>query len=314
MPENLSGTPIEGGDHTGRTAAITGAAWGLLAAAIAAGWLVFTRMGHERTLNGYDLVALRYGVAALLLLPLVYQQRSSLASYRWPVVTLLVLGGGFPYGLAAVWGLKFAPAAHAGALIAGTIPMFTALFSVAFLAQRLRSRQALGLALTVVGAGAIGGLGVATGFGEQSIGHVLFLVGAMLWSIYTVTLRKFGVPPLQATALVCVWSALIYLPIYPVAFGSAIATAPLSELLFQALYQGVLAGVVFFVAFNRSVQVLGSSGGAVFLAMVPILAALFAIPVLGEYPGIGEVFGIVAATTGVYLVTGARLHLKSVVP
>jgi drug/metabolite transporter (DMT)-like permease len=251
MTENTSASPIKPGNYADRSAAITGAAWGLLAAAIAAGWLVFTRMGHERTLTGYDLVALRYGVAAILLLPLVYRQRSHLAKHRWPAVTLLVLGGGFPYGLAAVWGLKFAPAAHGGALIAGTIPTFTALFGIVFLAQRLRSRQVLGLALTVIGAGAIGGLGLASELGDQSIGHALFLVGAMLWSLYTVTLRRFGVPPLQGTAIVCVWSALIYVPIYPFVLRTGIATAPLSEILFQAFYQGVLV-----VPFSSSYSVM----------------------------------------------------------
>ena len=133
-----AGDPVQGG-------IFTGAAWGLLAALIAAGWLVFTRMGHAGILNGYDLVALRYGVAALILLPYAVRHRSLLVGHGWGALTLLILGGGFPYGLAAVWGLSFAPVAHGGALMAGTIPTFTAMFGVAILAQRLQSRQVLGL-------------------------------------------------------------------------------------------------------------------------------------------------------------------------
>lgn len=285
-----------------------GAVWGLFAALIAAGWLVFTRMGHARTLNGYDLVALRYGVAGLILLPYAYRHRSLLVGHGWPALTLLVLGGGFPYGLAAVWGLSFAPVAHGGALIAGTIPTFTALFGVAILAQRLQTRQIFGLVLTVIGAAAIGGLGLFSEFGSQTIGHALFLVGAMLWALYTVTLRKFGVPPLQATTIVCVGSALLYVPFYPFVLGTQITTAPWSEILFQAVYQGVIAGVVFFVAFNRAVELLGSARAAVFLALVPVLAVLMAGPILGEIPNAWEIFGIAAATSGVYFVTGARLR------
>ena len=295
-----------GGDPVQRNI-YAGAVWGLVAALIAAGWLVFTRMGHARILNGYDLVALRYGIAGLILLPYAYRYRSLLVGHGWPALTFLILGGGFPYGLAAVWGLGFAPVAHGGALIAGTIPTFTAMFGVAILAQRLQTRQILGLVLTVVAAAAIGGPGLFSEFGSQTIGHALFLVGAMLWALYTVMLRKFGMPPLQATAIVCVGSALLYVPLYPFVLETKILAAPWPEILFQAVYQGVLAGVVFFIAFNRAVELLGSARAAVFLALVPVLAVLMAGPILGEIPNAWEIFGIVAAASGVYLVTGARL-------
>jgi drug/metabolite transporter (DMT)-like permease len=96
------------------------------------------------------------------------------------------------------------------------------------------------------------------------------------------------------------------LPFYPVFLGSRIDAASLSAILFQGFYQGILAGIVFFMAFNRAVELLGSARAAVFLAMVPVLAALMAIPVLGEYPDALEILGILTATTGFYFGTGAR--------
>jgi drug/metabolite transporter (DMT)-like permease len=246
----------------------------------------------------------------VLILPYALNRLSRSIAYGWPALALLVLGGGFPYGLAAVWGLNFAPAAHGGALIAGTIPTFTALFGVAILGQRLTHRQLVGLALTVTGACAIGGVGLFDKIGTQTIGHALFLLGAILWALYTVTLRRFGVRPLDATAVVCVCSALIYVPVYPILLGSRIDAAPWFEILFQGFYQGVLAGIVFFIAYNRAVELLGSARAAVFLAMVLVLTALMAGPVLGEYPNTLEILGILAATTGVYFVTGARLRFS----
>jgi drug/metabolite transporter (DMT)-like permease len=307
MPRNALESQISGTkspDHK----FLIGFALGLLAALIAAGWLVITRLGHTRVLNGYDLVALRYGVAAILILPYAAKRLSRLKQYDWRALALLVLGGGFPYGLAAVWGLHFAPVAHGGALIAGTIPTFTALLGIAILGQRLTARQLIGLALTVVGAGAIAGVGLFDKIGTQTIGHVLFLSGALLWALYTVTLRRLGIPPLDATVIVCVCSTLIYVPVYPFLLGTQMQAAPWSEILFQGFYQGVLAGIVFFIVFNRAVELLGSARAAVFLAMVPVLATLTAWPVLGEHPNMLEILGIVAATTGVYFVTGARLR------
>ncbi len=290
-----------------RYRAVFGVVSGLAAALIAAGWLVITRMGCEQTLSGYDIVALRYGIAALVILPLAIRTFSRLTNYNWKAWLLLVLGGGFPYGLVAVWGLNFAPAAHGGALIAGTIPTFTALLGAAFLAQTLSRRQIIGFALTLVGASAIGGAGLFDAVGLQTLGHSLFLLGAILWAIYTIALRRFGIVPMEATAIVCLSSAVIYVPVYPFIVDSQIMAAPWSEVLFQGFYQGLLAGVLFFFAFNRAVELLGSARGAVFLAMVPVLAAIMAMPVLGEYPGSLDIVGIVAATIGVYLVTNARL-------
>jgi drug/metabolite transporter (DMT)-like permease len=307
LPQNALEIERAKGDQASGKRFLIGAALGLFAALIAAGWLVITRLGQTRVLNGYDLVAFRYGVPAIILLPYAVRRLSRLMAYGWSAIALLVLGGGFPYGLAAVWGLRFAPVAHGGALIAGSIPTFTALFGVSILGQQLAKRQLLGLALTVIGACAIGGVGIFIAIGTQTIGHALFLLGAMLWALYTVTLRKFGIPPLDATVIVCVCSTLIYAPSYPVLLGSQIDAAPWSEILFQGFYQGILAGIVFFMAYNRAVGLLGSARAAVFLAMVPVLAALMAVPVLGEYPEPLEILGILAATAGVYFVTGARL-------
>jgi drug/metabolite transporter (DMT)-like permease len=244
LPRNASDVERAGNTPVSDRSYLIGTALGLSAALIGAGWLVMTRLGQTRVLNGYDIVALRYGVAAVVLLPYALRRLPRLTAYGWPAIALLVLGAGFPYGLAAVWGLHFAPVAHGGALMAGTIPTFTALFGIAVLGQRLTGRQLAGLALTVIGAFAIGGVGLFDAIGTQTIGHVLFLVGAMLWALYTVTLRRSGIPPLDATVIVCVCSALVYVPFYPVLLGSRIPAAPWSEILFQGFYQGILAGVL----------------------------------------------------------------------
>ena len=52
---------------------IKGAAWGLLAALIGAGWMVMTRFGLQQSLNAYDLIAFRYTVPAIVLLPLLFR-------------------------------------------------------------------------------------------------------------------------------------------------------------------------------------------------------------------------------------------------
>lgn len=277
---------------------LAGAAWGLTAALVAAGWLVFTRMGISRTLTGNDLVALRFGVAGLVLLPVLMRGRTTRQPTSWRIIGLLVIGAGFPYALATVYGLHYAPIAHAGALQPGTIPLFTVLLSILFLGETLRRGQLGGVLLIVAGSGLIGGMEIINGSGNQAIGHGLFITAAILWSVYTVAMRHGGVAPLRATAIVSVTSMILYVPVYPFIFGSNIPQAPWDELLFQAVYQGLFAGILMYYAFNRAVALLGGATAAVFVGLVPALATLLAIPILGEIPSGSDIAGILAVTVG----------------
>lgn len=108
-----------------------GLAWGLTASSIGASWLVLTRLGLQQTLNAYDLVAFRFGIPALILLPLII--RGALKGISPLAVFFMVVGAGVPYGLVLSVGLEFAPAAHGGAFNAGMVPLFTAVLSVLIL-------------------------------------------------------------------------------------------------------------------------------------------------------------------------------------
>ena len=51
------------------------------------------------------------------------------------------------------------------------------------------------------------------------------------------------------------------------------------------IFQGILVAIVSIVLYGRAVTLPGASGGAAFGALVPALSALFAIPLLREWPG-----------------------------
>jgi len=52
------------------------------------------------------------------------------------------------------------------------------------------------------------------------------------------------------------------------------------------------------------------SAGAAFGALVPVLSALLAIPLLGEWPSSADWAGIVVIATGVFLATGGEARLR----
>ena len=63
--------------------------------------------------------------------------------------------------------------------------------------------------------------------------------------------------------------------------------------------------------YGLAVTILGAPGGSAFGAFVPALSALFAIPLLGEWPGTVDWAGIALISAGVYLASGAPLPSRA---
>jgi drug/metabolite transporter (DMT)-like permease len=84
----------------------------------------------------------------------------------------------------------------------------------------------------------------------------------------------------------------------------ALQAGRVHEIVFQAVLQGVLSGIVALIAFTTGIERLGASKGAAFVALVPVVATLLAIPILGEWPDLASVVGVVATSLGVLLASG----------
>lgn len=207
--------------------------------------------------------------------------------------------------------MSHASVCHAGGLLPGTIPLFAALLSVWFLKEKLSLRRVIGLTAIV------SGVVVMTGFENfcispgQWINYAELVTAAFMWGVFTVSMRYWQVPSMQAVAIVSVLSAVFYLPIYFFCFSPQIWRAPLQEVLLQASYQGLTATLAM-IAYVRAVAILGASRGAVFSAFVPVLATFMGIVLLGENPSLSDLLAIVFLSIGVFLATGARLKAESV--
>jgi drug/metabolite transporter (DMT)-like permease len=284
---------------------VIGAACALVAVAIWAGWLVMTRLGVTTTLTASDLTALRFAVAGVVLVPVVL--RSGLAFNRlgWSGFMAIVIGAGFPVPLLTGVGLSFAPVAHASVFTYGIAPLIVACLAAIAFKERLVPIRKAGLVLVGLGSLMIGGLGIANVDGQQTIGHVLFLTAACLWASYIVAIRRARLDGLHAASIAAVVSLLAYVPWYFIFAHNRLLEVRLTDLLCQALYQGVVTAVVSLALFGRSIMLLGASKAAAFVALAPVIAALMAIPVLGEWPTSLDWLAIGMITAGVYLASGA---------
>jgi drug/metabolite transporter (DMT)-like permease len=284
-----------------------GALFGLAAVSIWSGGIVAVGLGLRTSLTPWDIAAVRFAVAGVLLLPYVLCKGLALTRLGWPGLGAIVLGGGAPVLLSNA-GLLFAPAAHAGALYPGVMPLMVALLAAFVLGEPFTATKKLGFAFILPGVCAIAWLSGETVGTQQTIGHAFFLGSAIAFAFYTVAMRRARLDGLHAAAIAAVGDLVLYMPVYWMIDGTtSLAQAAWTDIALQALVQGLLTATISYVLYGRAVSILGASSGAAFAALCPAMTALMAIPLLGERPGITDWVAIIAISAGVYIVSGGPL-------
>ncbi len=281
-----------------------GALYGLAAAGIWSAWVVVARLGLRTSLTPWDIAALRFGVGGLLLLPYLVRQGLAIDRLGWIGLAALVVGCGAPMVLLVNTGLLFAPAAHAGTLFSGVVPLMVALLAAPILHETLTSPKRIGLVLVSFGViGIVWSAGGTVGT-RQNIGHAMFLGAALLWAGYTVAMRRARLGGLHAAAIAAVGTMVLYLPVYAIVAGTSLFRAAPADIALQAFVQGFLTAIVSLVLYGRAVSILGASGGAAFPALCPAMTALLAIPILGEWPTAMDWAAIILISLGAYVLSG----------
>lgn len=289
---------------------IRGSLYGLAAVSIWASWIVAVRLGIRTRLAPQDIVAIRFAVAGLILLPYLLKKGLAVDRLGWTGLAAIMVGGGAPMVLVAYGGLLFAPSAHAASLYTALIPLYVAILAAAVLGETFTAARRIGLVLIVAGVvGILWGAGGTIG-SRQNIGHAMFISAGMLWACYVVALRKARLDGLHAAAIAAVGSLIAYVPAYLVVCGTSLFDAPWRDLALQAVVHGLLVAVISFVCIGRAVSILGASNGSAFAALAPAITAILAIPILGEWPATSDWIAMLLISGGVYIASGAPLPIR----
>src|SRR5258708_7321550 len=173
---------LEAAVQSAHSTHLKGAVFGFAAVSIWAGWGVITRLAVTTSLDAWDVAALRFGVAGLLLSPVLMRRGLARDRLGWLGLAAIIAGLGPPYALAAAGGLRFAPASDQGALNPGCMPLFVAPIAAIVLGERLSGARKLGLSLIMAGALVIvGGHAWSAAWStSRTLGDALFLVAAFL--------------------------------------------------------------------------------------------------------------------------------------
>ena len=268
------------------------------------GWVVISRFGVTHSLTVYDLTALRYGIGAVVALPYIIWSRAwrGLTSLR---TLILVLTAGAPYALLSYSGFIYAPAAHGWVFMNGCLPIFTTIFAWIWLDQKSRWSQIVGLGIILAGVFLVGYDGFVSSVGGKTwIGDFLFLVSIALFAVFMVANRVWSIVPAQVIFSATIVSAVVYIPIWLFWLDSKLAVAPGSEILLQGAFQGLVPGILGISFINIAIRCIGPRPTSVFLSCVPVVAALAAIPILNELPGLPAWIGMIGVTFGILLALG----------
>ena len=287
------------------TSPLTGWLAALGVVVIWSGWVVISRLGVVQTLTIYDMVALRFAVATVAVAPFVV--RFWPETLRWWQILLIACGQGVPYLLLAFGGLQFAPASHAGTMMNGTLPVFAAALGWYFLKDQPGPWRIAGMLVILVGCGLISwdrqSGGVAT---NAWIGHLMFLAGSLFVAVNLIGTKAWQLTPVQAMVCIPTVNLAWYAPVYLLVLPKTIHVAPWSEIVLQGAYQGLGPSVVAVLLFATAIRSVGPSTTAAMMAMVPGMTALFAIPLLGEWPSLTAWGGLALTTAGIVLAAGWR--------
>ncbi len=290
---------------------------------ITSAYPALTRVSVTSALTPGDLLLFRLGVSGLIFLPCLVRRRRELTRADWASALPLSFLHGWGMAACVIFGLKLAPASHAAALGPGAIAAWIAIIGYAALGIRVSARRAAGMAIII---GGVVLLLLASGAAWPDLrvlaGDALFLTASALGGIYYLYLQQRRLDPVLGAALVCVTSALILVPWHAFVAASTIATAPLREIVWQIVVQGVVVGCIALLALNYAALTIGSQTLGVLSALVPVGGALCSLVLAGDPIPPREAFAILVISGGVLVASRpaatasgvARVQPPGVVP
>ena len=238
--------------------------------------------------------------------PIAREWRSILRS--WKVLAVLGVLGVGAFNTLSYTGLKYTTATN-GVLLNSVIPILIIAINVLFLGERLRARQAAGVAASLSGVILI----VARGELDALVGLRLnpgdmWVLGAMLsWAVYTVCLR-WRPRELSSTAftgsLIAIGVAVL-LPIFAWDYGAGHRTQWSPVTASAVAYFAIFPSVLAYFFWNAAVARVGGERAGAFLYLMPVFGAVLAFAFLDESLRWYHYGGALLIFSGLFIATHA---------
>ena len=214
-----------------------------------------------------------------------------------------LLGSALPFTLLA-WGEQHIASALAAVLNAST-PLFAAMMAAAFLGQRLRRSQSLGLLLGFVGVGVAAGLGASDLSGSSLAGEAAAIAAGACYALSIVYAKRHlgAVSPLVAAAGQLVMATVLALP-FAVATTAREGLDLTPRRLVAVCLLGVLGTGLAYVLLYRVIADLGATMASAVTYLVPVMAVAVGLLFLHESFHLRLVAGGLLIVGGIVLLNG----------
>jgi drug/metabolite transporter (DMT)-like permease len=264
---------------------------------------VVSRQSVADGLTAADVTVVRVILSGLVLMPLALRMRpfpvGRLGFARALVITCLA---GAPYSFMIVGGAAFAPAIHIAVIGSGLIPLFSALLAFALIGERASAAKVAAVGTVLIGIGLFSWeafIGAPLREGAWR-GDLVFVLTALMWSTFGLVAQRWSVHAVEGTVTICVLS-LLTVPLWVAFLPMNLAHVSVSAIALQAIYQGLVVGVLSLFLYTRVVALLGPVSAAMFVPLVPIVTAVGGIVFLAEWPSVREWLGMLLVVIGMTL-------------
>jgi drug/metabolite transporter (DMT)-like permease len=249
----------------------------------------------------------RWAVAAAVMTifaaPRLASQRGAIRA-EWRRVLLLGGLGVAAFSMLLYLGLHRTTAVN-GLLVQAAQPSLTMVAMAALHGERPTLRMVAGLVLSLAGVAVIvaGGTPQALLALSPNPGDLLILGATLVYSVYTILLSRLSLrDPVVAAAAIFIAGSMWLAPAYTaeLATGHRIAVTPaaVAVILYTALFASCLA----YIAYNRSVTLIGPTRAGSVTNLMPIFGTLLATSLLHERLHGYHLLGIALVVGGVVLV------------
>ncbi|HET8569414.1 MAG TPA: DMT family transporter [Candidatus Limnocylindria bacterium] len=280
----------------------------VVALAWSGGWIV-GKLGVT-AVPPLEFVAVRYAIAALVLLAVVRAMRIPLRGAPFGATVVAALFGYVGYNSLAFTGLTMAPASDAALIGPPSLPILTAL-GATLVGERITRTKVAGFALASLGATLV----IVSGAREDGVmdarrltGDLLLLAAAMCWAAHTVvaSVALRDRPPLAVVTLGTLISAPVLVLLGWLENGYRDLGGWSAGVWAAVGYQVLVLSVLSFILFFYAVRRYGPGSAAMVSYLVPLGTLALAAIFLGERPAPLQLLGGAIVLAGVRVATLRR--------
>ncbi|UCZ55125.1 DMT family transporter [Bacillus shivajii] len=267
-----------------------------------------------------QLSLMRWVIASLVFLPFVYnelKQNKLMIKKNWKALLLLALTGIAGFNTLLYIAIQYTTSINAS-IVNATAPLLIVLLSVVFLKEKLFTIQYIGVIVSFIGVFII-----ITGGRLETLwtltfnpGDVVVFAAVIVWAIYSVLMKKFGVNlPKKSTFIITMYIGILSLipfALFERTYHAVTITALPVDTILAIIYLGIFPSIISFICWNEGVMQVGAGKASNYLYLIVFFTAILAVIFGGEKVTWTQFIGGGFIISGVMVTSNPHIFRKNV--